>query len=374
MVADLTADQRSLRELTRDVLSARASESVVRDAMASPSGLDETLWQQMAQLGLCGLAVPTGYGGAGCGPAEIALVMRELGRTLAPVPYFSTVALAQSVVLQSRDDSAWERLLPDLAAGRRGAAVALVEPSWTWDPHSVQTTASEEHSAKWRLTGTKTFVVDGATADVILLAAETPSGVGLFEVDAGAPGVTRTALRGIDQTRRLATIDLADAPAHRIGGHDAGRDILGRALLLANVYLAAESVGATESVLSHAVAYAKTRKQFGRYIGAFQAIKHKCADMHVDFETARCTLEHAVSVVAPDTGEDAVIAAATCAALCHETFLRCAAENIQIHGGIGFTWEHHAHLYYKRAQGNRVLLGDDVHHRRILAESLGLLL
>lgn len=372
MVAALTDEHKSLRELARDFLARRADESVVRSNMETPLGVDADLWLEFADLGLCGLAVPTRYGGAGCGPAEVALVARELGRTLAPLPFFSTVALAQTVVQQSGDTAACSRLLPDLAAGRLKAAVALVEPSWNWDSGSVQTTGSR-HSAQWRLTGTKTFVVDGAGADIILLAAQTPTGITLFEVQAGAPGLTRTTLTTVDQTRRMARIDLVDTPAHPVGTPGAAIAIMSRALVLANIYLAAESVGGTEQVLSSSVEYAKTRKQFGRPIGSFQAIKHRCADMYVDFETACCTMEHAVSSVTPGRGEDAVTASAVAAALCHETFLRCAADNIQIHGGIGFTWEHHAHLYYKRAQANRVLLGDAVHHRRSLAVSLGLL-
>lgn len=214
-------------------------------------------------------------------------------------------------------------------------------------------------------------MVDGTTADVILLAARHSTGVGLFEVEAGAPGMSRTALTTIDQTRRVARIDMTETPARQVGASNAAIDVLDRALPLAYIYLAAESVGGTECVLTRAVDYARTRTQFGRPIGSFQAIKHKCADMHVDYETARSTLEHAVSSAA-GAADDAATSASIAAAFCHHAFLRCAAENIQVHGGIGFTWEHHAHLYYKRAQANSVLLGDDAHHRRFLAISLGL--
>ncbi|MGV0795531.1 acyl-CoA dehydrogenase family protein [Mycolicibacterium elephantis] len=372
MVADLTAEHRSLRDLARQFLDQRAGEPAVRSAMETPTGFDAALWREFANLGMCGLAVPARYGGEGCGPAEVAIVMRELGRALAPLPFFSSVALAQSVVLNCGDDDACARLLPELVTGRLIATVALVEPSWNWDPQTVRTTASQ-HDPDWRLTGTKSFVVDGASADIIFLAARTSAGISLFEVRSTAPGLTRTALTTIDQTRRLARIDMEETPARQVGTAGAAIDIMERALMLANIYLAAESVGATEHVLHSAVDYAKNRKQFGRAIGSFQAIKHKCADMHVEFETARCTAEHAVAAVASGNTGDAVTAASVAAALCHEAFHRCAAENIQIHGGIGFTWEHHAHLYYKRAQSNRVLLGDATHHRRSLGASLGLL-
>lgn len=372
MVAELTVDHRSLRQLAREFLARRGDESAVRSSMETPSGFDAALWDEFAGLGLCGLAVPARYGGEGCGPAEVAIVARELGRTLAPLPFFSTVALAQCVVLHCGDVDACARLLPDLATGRRRATVALVEPSWNWNPRAVQTTAAQHH-AEWRLTGTKTFVVDGASADIILLAARTSTNISLFEIAATAPGLTRTSLTTIDPTRRLAKIELNDTPARPVGAAGAAIEIMGRALVLSNIYLAAESVGGTEHVLSRAVEYAGNRKQFGRAIGSFQAIKHKCADMHVDFETARCTMEYAASSAMPSGNDDVTTASAASAALCHETFLRCAAENIQIHGGIGFTWEHHAHLYYKRAQANLVLLGDAIHHRRSLALALGLL-
>ncbi|HXB89782.1 acyl-CoA dehydrogenase family protein [Mycobacterium sp.] len=370
MIAELTADQRSLRELAQSFLTRKADAPAIRAAMQTSAGYEESVWQEFAHLGLCGLGVPARYGGADCGPVEIAIVMRELGRRLAPLPYFSSVALAQTVVMQSGDSAACERLLPDLAAGQRRAAVALVEPSWKWDPTAVQSTATQ-HQGQWRITGKKMFVVDGATADVILLAARGSSDITLFEVSAHAAGLTRTALTGIDQTRRLASIELRDTPAHQVGDTGAAIDILSRALTLANVYLAAESVGATEHVLACAIDYAKTRTQFGRPIGSFQAIKHKCADMHVDYETSRSTMEHAVLSAAEGGAEEARVASTIAAALCHDAFLQCAAENIQVHGGIGFTWEHDAHLYYKRAQANRLLLGDDVYHRQSLAVSLG---
>ncbi|CDO88567.1 hypothetical protein AWC29_28355 [Mycobacterium triplex] len=370
MIAELTADQQSLRELVASFLSQKAGTPAVRAAMDTAAGFDESLWREFADLGVCGLGVPSRYGGADCGPIEIAIVMRELGRRLAPLPYLSAVALAQTVVLESGDRGAYERLLPDLATGKRRAAMALVEPSWKWDPTAVQATAAQ-HGGQWRVSGTKMFVVDGASADLILLAARDSNDITLFEVDTDAPGLTRTALTGIDQTRRLAGIEFRDTPARQVGDTGAAIDIISRALTLANVYLAAESVGATEHVLASAVEYARTRRQFGRPIGSFQAIKHKCADMHVDCETSRSTMEHAVLSVAGGAAEEARTASTIAAAVCHEVFWRCAAENIQVHGGIGFTWEHNAHLYYKRAQANRLLLGDDVYHRQSLAASLG---
>ncbi len=370
MISELTADQQSLLELAQSFLARKADAPAVRAAMQTAAGFEESAWQEFAHLGLCGLGVPALYGGADCGPAEVAIVMREIGRRLAPLPYLSTVALAQTVVLQSGDRDACERLLPDLATGQRRAAVALVEPSWKWDPAAVQSTATQ-HQGQWRISGKKTFVVDGASADVILLAARDSSAITVFEINADAPGLTRTVLTGIDQTRRLASIELRDTPAYQIGETGTAIDIIGRALTLANIYLAAESVGATEHVLTCAVDYAKTRTQFGRPIGSFQAIKHKCADMHVDYETSRSTMEHALSSAAGGAGDETRAASTIAAAVCHDAFLQCAAENIQVHGGIGFTWEHDAHLYYKRAQANRLLLGDNVYHRQSLAASLG---
>ncbi|MCX2929888.1 acyl-CoA/acyl-ACP dehydrogenase [Mycobacterium sp. CVI_P3] len=371
MVAQLSHDQQSLRELAREFLARRADDTLIRSVMDTPTGFDQPLWDEFAGLGLCGLAVPARYGGVDCGPAEVAIVMGELGRRLVPMPYFSTVGLAQNVLLHSDDDAACERLLPLLATGQRRATVALVEPAWNWDPMAIRTTASPLGEG-WCLTGAKTFVVDGATADSILVAARGPDGIGIYEVDGTAPGLTRAALTTIDHTRRLGRVEMDATPARAIGRADAGLAILRQALTVANVYLAAESVGGTEHVLDSSVEYAKNRVQFGRPIGSFQAVKHKCSDMYLDLETSRATVEHAIRTLGSDGVGDCTEAAALCAAFCHDAFLRCAGENIQIHGGIGFTWEHEAHLYYKRAQANCALLGDDVTHRRALATSLGL--
>lgn len=371
MLLHLTAEHDSLRDVTREFLARRTPESAVRSAMATESGFDDAAWRTLgAELGLCGLAIPEEYGGAGGGLIELAVVMHEFGRALAPLPYLSSAVLAPHVLLASDDPAVCQRLLPDIASGQLRAAVALVEPGWKWDPATVTTTATRDGKT-WRLSGTKTFVVDGATADVILLAADTAVGITLFEVEAGAAGLTRRVMSGIDQTRKLATVDMTDTAARQIGAPSAAGVAIEQALVVANVCLSSESVGGAEYVLETSVDYAKLREQFGRLIGSFQAIKHKCADMFVEVESARATLQSAVAAVNSDR-TDSPSQANIAAALCHETFVRCARENIQIHGGIGFTWEHSAHLYFKRAQANRLLFGDGVHHRRSLANALGI--
>jgi alkylation response protein AidB-like acyl-CoA dehydrogenase len=371
MLLELTAEQCSLRDLTRDFLSRRLPEAALRTAMSSEQGFDDAIWAELgSDLGLCGLGIPDEYGGADGGPIELAVVMHELGRIVAPLPFLSSVVLASTVLMQSGDRAACERLLPNLASGQTRGALALVEPGWRWDPAKVATTAVQE-GREWRVTGEKSFVVDGATADVILLSANTPAGAALFEVEASAERLARHQMSTIDQTRKLAHLDLKGTPARQIGTAGLANDVIERTLVLANICLAAESVGGAEYVLETSVAYAGLREQFGRRIGTFQAIKHKCADMFVDIESARSAVESAVAV-AHSRRTDVASHASIAASLCHDAFLRCASENVQIHGGIGFTWEHSAHLYFKRAQANRVLFGDGVHHRRSLAITLGI--
>lgn len=371
MLLQLTAEHDSLREVTREFLARRLPEPDLRSAMATESGFDEATWHALGtDLGLCGVAIPEEYGGAGGSLIDLAIVMHEFGRALAPLPYLSSAVLTPHVLLATDDRAACRRLLPGIASGQLRAAVALVEPGWRWDPTAVSTTAIPDGET-WRLSGTKTFVIDGATADVILLAANTAAGITLFEVEAGSAGLARRVLSGIDQTRKLATVGLVDTPARQIGAAGTAGAAIGQALVVANVCLSAESVGGAEYVLETSVGYAKLREQFGRLIGSFQAIKHKCADMFVEVESARATVQSAVAAV-NSRSEDFPSQANIAAALCHEAFVRCARENIQIHGGIGFTWEHPAHLYFKRAQANRLLFGDGVHHRRSLADALGI--
>ncbi|HEY1971917.1 MAG TPA: acyl-CoA dehydrogenase family protein [Pseudonocardia sp.] len=364
-------DRDELRTLLREFLTDRCAEPVVRRAMETESGIDPELWAALGrELGVCGLAVPTGLGGTGHGIAEVAVVGEELGRVLACVPYLSSVVLGQTVLLTAGDPAAARRWLPRLASAESRAAVAVLESSGRWEPSGVRTAAIPDRD-RWLLTGDKEFVVDGHSADVVFVLARTEVGLSFFEVDGRAEGMVRTALPTMDLTRKQARLELRATPARLVGGDGAGWDTVARLLPIASVVLAAESLGGMQRTLEMSVEYSKVRVQFGRPTGSFQAIKHKCADMLLAVESARSAVYHAAETAATDRAE-LPLAASLAAAYSQDAYLDCAAENIQVHGGIGFTWEHPAQLYYKRAQSNRVLLGDPVFHRALAAEVIGL--
>jgi len=366
-----TDEQQELRAMLRRFLSDRSPSAAVRHWMESEQGHDPAVWQQMAgQLGLHGVALPEEYGGAGGGPVELGIVLEEMGRVLLPSPYFATVALASQALAASDDEEAKARWLPAIADGSLTATLALAEVSASWRLEDVATSATPS-GAGWTVSGTKMFVIDGHTAELLLIVARTATGLGLFAVDGAASGVTRTRLDTLDPTRRLARIDLADAAAQRVGPEGDASAYLRIVLDLANVALAAEQVGGEQMCLDTAVEYAKTRVQFDRPIGSFQAIKHKCADMLLEAESARSAAYHAASVAAAGS-TSLPMAAALAAAYCSHAFTRAAKENIQIHGGIGYTWEHDAHLYLKRAKSSELLLGAPAMHRDTVADLVGI--
>jgi alkylation response protein AidB-like acyl-CoA dehydrogenase len=338
--------------------------------MVTDSGFDEGVWRQLAgELGLLGLAVPERYGGSGYGLRELAVVFEEMGRALLCAPFLATAALAVPALLASGDASACERYLPGIVAGDTIATLALTEESVRWDESGVSLLASLS-GGDWTLTGTKTNVLDGLVAHLVLVAARTPDGVRLFAVDGSAPGLTRTSLDTLDQTRKQARLDFDDVPATLLGVDGGGWPAVRRALEHAAVLLACEQVGGAQRVLDMSVEYATLRLQFGRPIGSFQAIKHRCADMLVAVEQARSVAYHGVWAADTDAGELPV--AASMAKVCaSEAFVRCARDTIQIHGGVGFTWEHPAHLYLKRAVSSELVLGSPAYHRQLLAQRIG---
>ena len=373
----LTDAQEELRDLVRGFLADKAPREAVRRWMDSDDGYDPDLWHQMArQLGLQGLVLPERYGGAGYGLPELAVVLEELGGRLLPAPFFSTIALAAQTLLASGDDQACRRYLPGIAEGDVTATVAVCDLNGSWELSDITTTA-RAGDGDWCLSGTKMFVVDGETADVILVVARPGEGLGLFAVDGNSPGLTTTRLDALDPTRRLARVDLQDCRAQRIGPAGDAAPFLRRALDMATVALAAEQIGGAQACLDDAVAYAKIRVQFDRPIGSFQAIKHKCADILLEIESARAAVLYAAALTT-DADDDAAAAAefAICAALvsayCSTAYTHAAKENIQIHGGIGFTWEHDAHLYLKRAKTSELLFGAPAVQRARIAELVGI--
>jgi alkylation response protein AidB-like acyl-CoA dehydrogenase len=364
-------EQEDFRNAVRKFFEEKSSESEVRRLMATKQGYDPAVWRQMAeQLGLQGLAIPEEFGGQGFTAIETMIVLEEAGRVLLCAPYFSTVALATNALLCSDDDDAKRAYLPAIAAGQTIATLALVEESGRWDEEGVTLQATESDGAYW-LTGEKLYVLDGHVADLILVAARTKQGVNLFAVAGDTPGLTRTRLETMDQTRKQSTLTFDRAPARLIGRDGDGWQVISKTLDLAAAALAAEQVGGAQAVLNMSVEYAKVRNQFGRPIGSFQAIKHKCADLLLAIESAKSAAYYAGWAAARDSDE-LPVAASLAKACCSDAFFQAAAANIQIHGGIGFTWEHPAHLYFKRAKTDELYLGDPYYHRELLAQRVGI--
>lgn len=364
-------EQDELRKVVRQFLEAKSPEAEVRRLMDTSEGYDPTVWRQMAeQLGLQGLLIPEDLGGSGFSSVESTVVLEEMGRALLCAPYFSTVVLAANAILLSGDEAAKKEILPGIAGGDTIATLALSEPSGRWDEDSVTATATKDADG-YRIDGCKMFVLDGHTADVIVVAARTGADVSLFLVGRDAPGLTRTQLSTMDQTRKQARLDFASTPARILGREGAGWEVVSKVLDLAAIALAAEQVGGAQKCLDMAVEYAKVRVQFGRPIGSFQAIKHKCADMLLEVESAKSAAYYGAWAAA-EASDEVPVVASLAKAYCSEAYFHSAAENIQIHGGIGFTWEHPAHLYFKRAKSSELLFGDPSYHRELLAQRIGI--
>jgi alkylation response protein AidB-like acyl-CoA dehydrogenase len=360
-----------LRQVVREFLRQRSPSRAVRRLVEAGEGRDDEVWAMLTgQLGLSAIAVPARYGGAGYGPVELGIVLEEMGRALLVAPYFSTVVLAGQALAASGDEDAMARWLPGIADGSLTAALAVAEESGSWDLADI-TAAAEAVGDGWTVSGTKLYVVDGHTADVLLVVARTPGGHGVFAVDGDDPGAERARLDALDLTRPLASVTLRDARAVRVG---AGRDT---AAWLSEVTdqvlaaLAAEQLGGAARCLELSVEYAKVREQFGRPIGSFQAIKHKCATVLLEVESGRSAVSEATTAVA-GREPDASLAAALAYIHCSAAFTHAAKECIQIHGGIGYTWEHDAHLYLRRAKSSELFLGPPARQRARLAALAGI--
>jgi alkylation response protein AidB-like acyl-CoA dehydrogenase len=371
-----TEEQDQLRDAVRRFFDAKSSSADVRRLMDTVDGYDPAVWRQMAnELGLQSLPIPEEHGGQGFGWVELGIVLEEMGAALLCAPYFSTVVLAANAIMNGATAAQQSELLPGIASGETIAALAITEPNGRWDASGVETTAIGDGESV-TLTGTKSYVIDGHIADLLVVVARAPGsagtdGVGLYAVDGDAPGLTRTPLETLDQTRKQALFELAGVPARRLGDTDDAWPAVEKTLHHASVGLCNEMVGGAQKVLDMSVEYAKVRVQFGRQIGSFQAIKHKCADMLLEVESAKSAAYYAAAVAAEDSDELPAVASLA-KAYCSEAYFHASAENIQIHGGIGFTWEHDAHLYYKRAKSSELLLGDATYHRERLAQLIGI--
>jgi alkylation response protein AidB-like acyl-CoA dehydrogenase len=352
----LSDEQQALAREARRFFERAAPPAELRRAMESDSGFAPELWAGMVELGWPALPIDEAHGGAGLGPVELGVVMEAAGAALACAPLLSTVCLAANLIRLGGDEEQQARWLPELAAGRLRAAVAWLD--------GERPLRARARAGGYVLDGDKRLVVDGHTAQLVLVSA----GDDVLAVAADAPGLTRRARPSLDPTRRVAELSLDGVPAlarlPRTGA-------LARTLELASVALAAEQLGGAERCLALAVDYAKTRVQFGRAIGSFQAIKHTLADLLMRIESARSAVQWAAYVAGSDEDE-LPVAAALARSVATETYLRAAGDLIQVHGGMGFTWEHEAHLHLRRARGSAVLLGDPASQRARIATALGL--
>lgn len=359
-----TDEQAQLRTAVRKFCTENFSEPTVRTLMESEPRFDPKVWARLgAELGVLGLAVPEADGGAGGTLVDQAIAVEELGAALACGPVFGTVLLAVPALVAAPAGPVRDELLGALTEGTRIAAFAVSDRAGAFDPTAVNVTVAEDGT----LTGTVERVVDGDAADTLLVAAAGSGGVGLYVVDASDAGVQRTPLTTLDLTRPQATIVLTAAPAQLVAGPDEADRVITHAFQVAATLLAAEQIGAAQHLLDLSVEYAKSRLQFGRQIGSFQAVKHRLADDLVDLEHARSATYHAAWALTDGT-DDPALAASIAQATASAAFAKIAADTIQVHGGIGFTWEHQAHLYFKRATTDAALLGSAEAHRSRVAD------
>jgi alkylation response protein AidB-like acyl-CoA dehydrogenase len=372
-----TAEQQELRDAARAFLADHSGSEPVRAAMASELGYDPEVWKRIgAELGWPAVIVPEAAGGIGLGAVELVALLEPMGEHLLCSPFFATVCLAAPAVLAAGTAEQQARWLGPLAEGETRAALATTEANAA--PDAVSVVATPDGDA-YRLDGAKRYVVDGDTADWLVVSARAPGttgddGISLFVVPGDAVGLARTALPTMDQTRRQAELrfdDVLIGADARLGEEGTAAAALQHALDHGALALAAECVGGAQRCLDLSVAYAKERVQFGRAIGSFQAIKHKCADMMVLVETARSAVYYAACVAAEGRPEFGV-AASLAKAYCSEAYYQCAAESIQIFGGVGSTWEYDPHLYFKRARASEALLGSPAWHRERVAKAIGL--
>jgi alkylation response protein AidB-like acyl-CoA dehydrogenase len=371
-------EQEMLRTAARDFLAKECDSTYVRRMMDDERGYTDAFWRKMAELGWMGLALPEAYGGSGLSFIDLVVVLEEMGRVVAPGPFFSTVVQGAVALVEGGSDAQKQELLPNVAEGNVLLTVAQLEPSGRWDAEGI-TLEAKKDGAGYRLSGTKLFVADGHVADVLVVAARTPGsegrdGIGLYLVDAKAAGVKTSLLKTMDQTRKLAEVTLENVAVGSdrvLGAPGDGWRLLERIVDRGKVGLCAEMCGGAQRVLEMSVDYAKVREQFGRPIGSFQAIQHKCANMLVEVESSKSITYYAGWAVANDVPE-APLAAAMAKAYCSDAYRHTAGEGIQIHGGIGFTWEHDMHLYFKRAKSSEVTFGDATWNRELVAQHIDL--
>ena len=367
MQFSFTAEQQEFRQVLRRFFEDTSTPQAVRRLMETETGWDAAAWRDLNdKLGLCGVHVPEEYGGQGFGFVELGIVLEEMGRALVCAPYFASTVLATTAILNGATEAQKQALLPPLVAGEALATLAFAEPSGRWDGAGT-TVAATPAEGRFRLDGVKSFVLDGVAADLVIVLARRPGsegeeGLSLFSVRGDAPGLTRRALKPLDPTRKIARLEFAAVEADLIGVEDGAAAPFAKTLAQAAACLASEMVGGAERLRESALDYANLRMQFGRPIASFQSMKHKQADMLLEVELAKSAAYQAAQAAAEDDPEFPALASLAKAAA-SEAYLQTAIHTIQIHGGIGFTWDNDTHLWFKRAKSSEVFLGDPTWHR-----------
>jgi alkylation response protein AidB-like acyl-CoA dehydrogenase len=366
-------EQEMLRQSVREFLASECEMTYVRKMMDDDRGYSDEQWKKMAELGWTGLIFPEPYGGAGLNMVDMIVVLEEMGRVVMPGPFFASVILGGLAIDLAGSEEQKQRYLPGVAAGTTRATLAQVEESGRWDAEGIAMPAKADGDGL-RLSGVKLFVHDAHNADILIVPVRTggagSEGITLAIVDARAKGVSIRLLKTMDQTRKLCEVRFDGVSVGKdavLGKPGEGWPLLDRLIDRAKVALCAEMCGGAQRVLDMSVEYAKVREQFGKPIGSFQAIQHKCANMMVQVESAKSATYYAAWAVANDVPE-AHLASCMAKAYCSDAYRYVAAEGIQIHGGIGFTWEHDMHLYFKRAKGSEVTFGDGTWNRELVAQ------
>lgn len=372
-------EQEELGSIARNFLEEASGPEQIRAAMETELGFDPAVWEQIGtELGWACVHIPEEYGGLGLSYVDLVVLLEASGEHILCSPFFATVALAANTILCVGTAEQKAARLPAIAEGTQTATLAFAEADGQWDADGIATTATPDGDG-WVLEGKKAWVIDGHSADMLLVVARQPGtsgeeGLCVFAFDGNTDGVSREALTTMDQTRRLAEIKFSGVrvgPDSCIGECGKAWPGLRRTLDLAAIALAAEQVGGAQKCLDMSVAYAKEREQFGRVIGSFQSIKHKAADMMIAVESARSALYYAACIV-DDASDDLSSNASLAKAWCSEAYFKCAGDAIQIHGGVGFTWEYDQHLHFKRARASEAWLGTPSYHRERIALHLGL--
>ena len=370
-----TDEQELLRDTARRFLESECNTQFVRRRMAEPAAVTDEFWQKLAEQGWLGIIYPEEEGGSGLGLVDLVVLMEEMGRAVMPGPFLSTVLLGGAAIGDAGTPAQRQQWLPQIAAGTAKAALAWTEPDLRWDAAGV-TASAREAAAGFTLSGTKLFVGDAHLADILVVAARTrdgstmEDGVSLFLVPKDTPGLAITVLPTIDETRKLCEVRLDNVVlpmAALIGKRHRGWVPLSRVIARATVALAAEMCGGAQQVLDMTVAYAKIRIAFGKPIGSYQGVKHQAADMLVAIENAKSLTYYAAWAM--DQGlEEAPLAVSMAKAAASDMYRKVAGTGIQLHGGIGMTWEHDLQLYFKRARASEVAFGDATWHRERVAQ------